>query len=163
MPSEPPPDPDPSPADDTQSRRQRVGQYVALGAVCAYAAVQFYGADPRPWGLAAGWAAATAVILGPAAWVARDRLPPDRLETLTYVAFGAAILAIPVGLGAALAFEVPFFPVRSRLPRRCRARDARRVPRRAHRRPRAAARSRDLIALAESARPVEPDRRRHAV
>lgn len=80
MPSEPPPDPDPSPADDTQSRRQRVGQYVALGAVCAYAAVQFYGADPRPWGLAAGWAAATAVILGPAAWVARDRLPPDRLE-----------------------------------------------------------------------------------
>ncbi|ACM56241.1 hypothetical protein [Halorubrum lacusprofundi] len=110
MPSEPPPDPDPSPADDTQSRRQRVGQYVALGAVCAYAAVQFYGADPRPWGLAAGWAAATAVILGPAAWVARDRLPPDRLETLTYVAFGAAILAIPVGLGAALAFEVPFFP-----------------------------------------------------
>jgi len=101
---------DAAPPDDGPSRRQRVGQYVAFAAVCAYAAVQFVGADPRPWGIAAGWAAATAVGLGPVAWFARDRLPPDRLETLTRVAFGAGILALSVGLGVALAFEIPFFP-----------------------------------------------------
>ncbi|WP_144919793.1 hypothetical protein [Halorubrum salsamenti] len=95
---------------ETPTRRQRIGQYVALAAVCAYAAVQFYGAEPRPWGIAAAWAVATAIALGPIAWVARDRLPPDRLETVTYVAFGAAVLATSVGLGIALAFEVPFFP-----------------------------------------------------
>jgi CHASE2 domain-containing sensor protein len=95
---------------EAPSTRQRVGQYVAFAAICAYAAVQFLGADPRPWGLAAVWAAATAVALGPIAWLARDRLPPDRLGTATYVAVGAAILAVPVGLGIALAFEVPFFP-----------------------------------------------------
>ena len=98
MPSQPP------------SRRQRIGQFVALVTACGYAAVQFHGADPRPWGLAAGWTAATAVALGPVAWLARDRLPPDRYETLTYVAFGAAILAISVGLGVALAFEIPYYP-----------------------------------------------------
>ncbi|OYR52400.1 hypothetical protein DJ73_10890 [Halorubrum sp. Ea1] len=116
MPSQrPPADETPSPDDaaptgDGPSRRQRVGQYVAFAAVCAYAAVQFVRADPRPWGIAAGWAAATAVGLGPVAWFARDRLPPDRLETLAYVAFGLGILVLSVGLGAALAFEVPFFP-----------------------------------------------------
>jgi len=96
--------------DHATSRRQRIGRYVAFAAVCAYAAMQFRGADPRPWGLAAGWAAATAAALGPVTWLARDRLPPDRLETLARVAFAAGILAISVGLGVALAFEVPFFP-----------------------------------------------------
>lgn len=47
---------------------------------------------------------------GPDAWLARDRLPLDRLATATYVAVGAAILAVPVGLGIALAFEAPFYP-----------------------------------------------------
>ncbi|TKX80186.1 hypothetical protein [Halorubrum sp. SD626R] len=99
----------PAAADDS-SRWQRAGNAVSLAALVALAAVQFLGADPRPWGLAAGWAAATAVALGPVAWLARDRLPPDRLETLTYVAFGAAVLAISVGLGVVLAFEAPYLP-----------------------------------------------------
>ncbi|WP_049912210.1 hypothetical protein [Halorubrum kocurii] len=98
------------PADDESDRWQRVGSSVSLAALCALAAVQFLGADPRPWGLAAGWAAATAVALGPIAWLARDRLSSDRYETLTYVAFGAAVLAIAVGLGVALAFGVPYYP-----------------------------------------------------
>ena len=98
------------PAADEPSRWQRVGNYVSLAAVSALAAMEFLGADPRPWGLAAGWAAATAVGLGPVAWLARDRLSPDRYETLTYVAFGAAVLAISAGLGAALAFGVPYYP-----------------------------------------------------
>ena len=101
---------DTPPAADESSRWQRVGNSVSFAAVCALAAMQFYGADPRPWGLAAGWAAATAVALGPFAWLARDRLPPDRLETLSYVAFGAAVLAISVGLGVVLAFEAPYLP-----------------------------------------------------
>ena len=97
-------------ADDEPARWQRLGNYLSLAALCALAAVEFFDTDPRPWGLAAGWAAATAVGLGPVAWLARDRLSPDRYETLTYVAFGAAILAISVGLGVALAFEVPYLP-----------------------------------------------------
>ncbi|WP_280588325.1 hypothetical protein [Halorubrum sp. Boch-26] len=101
---------DAPPAADESPRWQRVGNYVSFAALCALAAVQFLGTDPRPWGLAAGWAGATAVALGPIAWLARDRLPPDRLETLTYVAFGAAVLAIAVGLGVALAFGVPYYP-----------------------------------------------------
>ncbi|RAW44926.1 hypothetical protein DQW50_11430 [Halorubrum sp. 48-1-W] len=99
-----------SPAADESPRWQRVGNYVSLAALCALAAVQFLGTDPRPWGLAAGWAAATAVALGPTTWLARDRLPPDRLETLTYVAFGVAVLAIVVGLGVAITFEAPSRP-----------------------------------------------------
>ena len=95
---------------DKPARRQRLGQLFAVGLVCASAAVQFYGAEPRPWGVAAAWAGATAVALGPLAWLARDRLPPDRYETLTYVAVGAAVLTIVVGLGVALAFEVPYYP-----------------------------------------------------
>ncbi|RLM71211.1 hypothetical protein DVK05_02295 [Halorubrum sp. Atlit-8R] len=116
MPSETPPtaetrsgDGPPSAADEP-SRWKRVSNVVSLAALGALAAIQFLGADPRPWGLAAGWAAATAVGLGPVAWLARDRLSPERYETLTYVAFGAAILAIPVGLGVALAFGVPYYP-----------------------------------------------------
>jgi hypothetical protein len=98
------------PAADESSRWQRAGNYVSFAAFCGLAAVQFFGADPRPWGLAVGWAAATVIAIGPVAWLARDRLSPDRYETLTYVAFGAAILAISVGLGAVLAFEIPYLP-----------------------------------------------------
>ncbi|TKX85652.1 hypothetical protein EXE43_12485 [Halorubrum sp. SS5] len=100
----------PSSAPDEPSRWKRIGNAVSLAALCALAAIQFLGADPRPWGLAAGWAAATAFGLGPVAWLARDRLSPERYETLTYVAFGAAILAVSVGLGVALAFGVPYYP-----------------------------------------------------
>jgi len=99
-----PPDADESP------RWQRVGNSVSFAAVCALAATQFLGAEPRPWRLAVGWAAATAVALGPVAWLCRERLSPDRYETLTYAAFGAAVLAISVGLGLVLAFEVPYSP-----------------------------------------------------
>lgn len=91
-------------SDDTLSRWQRVGSYVSFAAVCAYAAVQFHAADPRPWGLAAGWATTVAVALGPIAWLARDRLPSDRPETLTHVALAGAIPALSLGLGAPLVF-----------------------------------------------------------
>jgi len=92
------------------ARRRRIARYVALGGICAFAAVQFHGADPRPWRAAAGWAAATAVVLGPVAWVARDRVPEERRETLAYVAAGAAILVASVWLGVALAFLPGLFP-----------------------------------------------------
>ena len=92
------------------SRRQRVAQYAVLGAVCLFAAVQFLGAEPRPWGVAAGWAAATALVFGPVAWVARARIPEERRETLTYVAGGGAILLASVWLGVALAFAPRLFP-----------------------------------------------------
>jgi apolipoprotein N-acyltransferase len=95
---------------DTPARRQRFGQYLAVSLVCAFGAAQFYGADPRPWGSAAAWAVITALLVGPLAWLARDRLPPDRYETLAYVAAGAAILVAIVWLGVALAFAPRLFP-----------------------------------------------------
>ncbi|QWC19739.1 hypothetical protein [Halorubrum sp. 2020YC2] len=90
--------------------RQRLGQYLAIGLVCASGAAQFYGADPRPWGAAAAWAVVTALLVGPLAWLARDRLPPDRYETLAYAAAGAAILVAIVWLGVSLAFAPRLFP-----------------------------------------------------
>ena len=95
---------------ETPSRRQRLGSYVAFGALCLFATVQFAAADPRPWGVAAGWAAVTALLFGPVAWLARDRLPPNRRETLIYVAAAAGILIASVWLGVALAFEPALFP-----------------------------------------------------
>lgn len=95
---------------DAITRRQRIGQRVALAAVFVFAVVQFYAADPRPWGLAAAWGVGTALVFGPAAWLARDRVPPDRRETLTYVAWGVGILAASVWIGVALAFAPGLFP-----------------------------------------------------
>ena len=95
---------------DKPSRRQRLGSYVAIGLFCVFGVVQFAAADPRPWGVAAGWAVATVIVFGPLAWLARDRLPPDRRETLTYVAFGGGILLASLLLGISLAFEPALFP-----------------------------------------------------
>ena len=95
---------------ETPSRRQRLGSYVVFGAFCVFAAVQFAAADPRPWGRAVAWAVAFAFVFGPIAWLARDRLSPDRYETLTYVAAGAGILVASVWLGVALAFAPGLFP-----------------------------------------------------
>ena len=95
---------------DAPSRRQRIGSYVVIGLFCVLVVVQFAGADPRPWGIAAGWAAATAIVLGPIAWLVRARVPPDRRETLTYVAGGVALLLASVLLGVSLAFEPALFP-----------------------------------------------------
>ncbi|WP_200530431.1 hypothetical protein [Halorubrum sp. LN27] len=94
----------------TPTRRQRVTQYVALAAVCVLAAVQFLGTDPRPWEIAAAWAAATALLFGPVAWVARDRIPEERRKTLAYVVASGAILIAIVWLGAALAFAPRLYP-----------------------------------------------------
>ncbi|MDZ5811957.1 hypothetical protein U4E84_11450 [Halorubrum sp. AD140] len=95
---------------ETPAPRQRIVRYVALCGVCAFAATQFYGADPHPWGVATAWAVVTAVVLGPLAWATRDRLPRERIETLTHVAFGALVLVASVWLGVALAFAPRLFP-----------------------------------------------------
>ncbi|TKX69429.1 hypothetical protein [Halorubrum sp. SP9] len=95
---------------ETPARRRRIVQLLVTGAVCVFAAGQFRAADPRPWGAAAAWAVGTALLVGPAAWLARDRLPPDRYETLASVAAGAAVLVAIVWLGVALAFAPSLFP-----------------------------------------------------
>ncbi|ELZ48579.1 hypothetical protein C463_00900 [Halorubrum californiense DSM 19288] len=92
------------------TRNQRIVQYVAVGLVCAFAAAGFYDADPRPWGVAVAWTTCTALLVGPAAWLARDWLPADRYETVAYVAAGAAILLAIGWLGVALAFAPHLFP-----------------------------------------------------
>ena len=95
---------------ETISTRLRVARYVVIAGVCLFAAGQFYAAEPRPWGVAAAWAVGTALAFGPIAWLARDRVPEDRRETLTYVAGGAVILVASVWLGVALAFAPALFP-----------------------------------------------------
>jgi len=95
---------------ETVSTRLRAVQYVVIAGVCLFAAGQFYAAEPRPWGVAAGWAVGTALAFGPIAWLARDRVPQGRRETLTYVVAGAAILIGSVWLGVALAFASALFP-----------------------------------------------------
>ena len=95
---------------ETVSTRLRVVQYVVIAGVCLFAAGQFYASEPRPWGAAAAWAAGTSLAFGPIAWLARDRVPEDHRETLTYVAAGAAILVGSVWLGVALAFVPALFP-----------------------------------------------------
>ncbi|GAA0719944.1 apolipoprotein N-acyltransferase [Halorubrum trapanicum] len=94
---------------ETVSTRLRVVRYVVFGGVFLFAAGQFYAAEPRPWGVAAAWAAGTALVFGPIAWLARDRVPEDRRETLTYVAGGVGILVASVWLGVALAFAPALF------------------------------------------------------
>lgn len=51
--------------------------------------------DPVPWVLVVGFAVLTALLAGPVAWVARDRLSDARRELLTLVAFVAALLSMP--------------------------------------------------------------------
>lgn len=95
---------------ETPSRRQRLGSYVVIGLFCVYGVVQFAAVDPRPGGVTAGWAAATALVFGPVAWLARDRVPPDQRETLTYVAGGVGLLFASLLLGVSLAFAPALFP-----------------------------------------------------
>ncbi|WP_128904230.1 hypothetical protein [Halorubrum amylolyticum] len=95
---------------ETISTRLRVVRYIVLAGFCLFAAGQFYAAEPRPWGIAAAWAVGTALVFGPIAWLARDRIPSDRRETLTYVAAGAGILLASVWLGVSLAFAPALFP-----------------------------------------------------
>ena len=94
----------------SSARRQRAGRYVMFGSLCVFAAIQFFSTDPPSWGVTAGWEAGTALIFGPGAWVARDRVPEERRETLAYVAGGGVILLASVWLGIALAFVPELFP-----------------------------------------------------
>jgi hypothetical protein len=95
---------------ESASTRLRIVRYVVFGGVFLFAAGQFYAAEPRPWVTAAAWAAGTALVFGPIAWLARGRVPEDRRETLTYVAAGAGILLASVWLGVSLAFAPALFP-----------------------------------------------------
>ncbi len=95
---------------EAPSGRQRLASCLAFGLLCLFAVVQFAATDPRPWGVAAGWATAAVIVFGPIAWLARDRVPPDRRQTLTYVAFGSGILLASLLLGLSLAFEPVLFP-----------------------------------------------------
>ncbi|ELZ43961.1 hypothetical protein C464_14030 [Halorubrum coriense DSM 10284] len=95
---------------ETTSTRLRAVRYVVFAGFALFVAGRFYAAEPRPWGAAAAWAAGTAVVLGPTAWLARDRIPSDRRETLTYVAWGVGLLVASVWLGASLAFAPALFP-----------------------------------------------------
>ena len=92
------------------STRLRVARYVVLAGFCLFAAGQFYAAEPRPWGAAVAWAAGAALVFGPIAWLARDRVPEDRRGTLAYVAAGAGILVASVWLGVSFAFAPALFP-----------------------------------------------------
>lgn len=54
------------------------------------------------WGLIAAFGAVAVILVGPAAWVARDRIPRERRENLGYVLAGLALFSIPLVVGVGL-------------------------------------------------------------
>lgn len=60
-----------------------------------------------PWTSIAVVTLGTFTLVGPAAWIARDRLPESRRERLGLVAAGAVLLGLPVAIGLVLVFEIP--------------------------------------------------------
>jgi len=60
-----------------------------------------------PWRTILPGAVSVAIIVGPVAWYLRSRYGAERRERLGLVAFGVAMLLLPIWLGVALAFEIP--------------------------------------------------------
>ncbi|MFC5278845.1 hypothetical protein ACFPM1_08775 [Halorubrum rubrum] len=88
-------------------RRATLLTYGSVGLLAALSAARLLESGSVPWAILAGVAVATAVVLGPVAWLARDRLPEDRRETLWIVGIALALLAFPVWLGGSIAFGLP--------------------------------------------------------
>jgi len=76
--------------------------YGSLGAVALLAGGRLAGREASPWPLVAAFAAGTALVAGPLAWLARDRLPEERRRRFGYVAAGAALFSVPFVLGIGL-------------------------------------------------------------
>ena len=88
-------------------RRATLLTYGSVGLLAALSAARLLEAGDVPWSVILVVAVASAVVVGPAAWLARDRLPEDRRETLWIVGIALALLAFPVWLGGSLAFGIP--------------------------------------------------------
>ncbi|OYR55476.1 hypothetical protein [Halorubrum halodurans] len=88
-------------------RRATLLTYGSVGLLAALSAARLLEAGGVPWVVLLAVAVASALVVGPAAWLARDRLPEDRRETLGTVGIVLALLAFPVWLGGSLAFGIP--------------------------------------------------------
>ena len=88
-------------------RRATLLTYGSVGLLAALSAARRREAGDVPWSGILVVAGASAVVVSPAAWLARDRLPEDRRETLWIVGIALALLAFPVWLGGSLAFGIP--------------------------------------------------------
>ncbi len=85
--------------------RRRVARllcYGSLGAIGLLAAGRLIDAGAAYWWLAAAVTVGTVLLGGPAAWVARQRVPDGRRERFGYVLAAAGMLAIPLLLGVGL-------------------------------------------------------------
>ncbi len=65
------------------------------------ASLSNYGSSAWIW--AGGYAIASFVLIGPLAWLVRDRVPADRREALKYPIFGALFVCFFLVLGVELA------------------------------------------------------------
>ena len=88
-------------------RRAALLTYVLAGLIGLSSAARIAVADAVPWGTILVTTFASAIVTGPAVWLARDRLSAVPREHLRYVAFGVAMLCVPVVLGVSLEFEIP--------------------------------------------------------
>ncbi|SFH57179.1 hypothetical protein SAMN04488066_10985 [Halorubrum aquaticum] len=88
-------------------RRATLLTYFSVGLLALLSAGRLLEAGDVPWTVLLVVALASALLVGPATWLARDRLPEDRRETLALVGITLAMLALPVWLGVSLAFELP--------------------------------------------------------
>ena len=96
----------------TIGRRQRqLILVVILSLTAVLSGVRLIEYGTSAWRWVPVYAVVGFVLVGPLAWLIRDRVPPARRETLTYVVAGVAFLAFVVLFGIWLAFEValPYF------------------------------------------------------
>ncbi|WP_143420443.1 hypothetical protein [Halorubrum vacuolatum] len=64
-------------------------------------------AEPIPWTTMAIAAGLAALLVGPVGWIVRVRYEVPTRDRLGLVAFGVAMLLVPLWIGVSLAFELP--------------------------------------------------------
>lgn len=89
-------------------RRAALLLYASLGLFAALALARIVESGSVPWLLVAASALAVAVLAGPVAWIARDRLPAARRAVLFRIAFLGGTVLFTLYLGVSLAVGVPF-------------------------------------------------------
>lgn len=78
------------------------------GVVALFSLLQLAASGSISWLSIAGLAAVTAVIVGPLAWVLRERVPDERRARLTLVGGVLLLILGQIGLGLAMVYDVPF-------------------------------------------------------
>ncbi|ELZ59817.1 MULTISPECIES: hypothetical protein [Halorubrum] len=80
-------------------RRATLLTYAFLGLFALLSAGSLVGSGTPPWGVVAGSAVLAALAAGPIAWLARDRIPAPRRETLGRILLIVSLPAFALVVG----------------------------------------------------------------